>query len=129
MRKPSSSEVADPEEPSGADGWLTRPRTSALALMAMTALAFYLCWKMMQPFVPALAWALALAILGYRLHHRLAQRMRNRNASAGLATLAMIVFIAVPVAVIAPSAASKMKDAWDNLRSESVQSKGRQRHT
>lgn len=122
MSKPSSPEAVDLEERTR-PGWLTRRRTSALALIVVTVLAFYLCWKLMQPFVPALAWALALAILGYRLHHWLAGRIANRNVSAGLATAALIVFIAVPVAVTAPSVASKVKEGWESLRSESIQSR------
>lgn len=102
-------------------GWLTRSRSSALVLMAMTAVAFYLCWRMTEPFVPALAWALALAILGYRLHRWLTQRIRNPNACAALATAFMVLFIAVPIAATAPSVAGSIKDGWETLRSESIQ--------
>jgi predicted PurR-regulated permease PerM len=122
MPKPSSSEAANPEEQNDA-GWLTRARTSALVLIVITALALYLCWKLTQPFVPALAWALALAIIGYRLHQWLARRISGRNVSAGLATAALIMFIAVPIAATAPSVAGKVKDGLENLRSESVQSR------
>lgn len=116
-------DAAGPEEQGEAAGWFTRPRTSALVLVVMTALVFYLCWRIIQPFVPALAWALALAILGSRLHRRFTKRIRNRNASAALATAVMVMFIAVPIAATAPTLAGKVKDGWENLRSESVRSR------
>lgn len=116
-------DAAGPEDAGEGAGWFTRPRTSALVLVVMTALVFYLCWRIIQPFVPALAWALALAILGSRLHRRLTKRIRNRNASAALATAVMVMFIAVPIAATAPTLAGKVKDGWENLRSESVRSR------
>jgi predicted PurR-regulated permease PerM len=116
-------DAAGPEEQGEAAGWLTRPRTQALVLAVMTALVFYLCWRITEPFVPALAWALALAILGSRLHRRLTKRIHNRNASAALATAVMVMFIAVPIAATAPTLASKVKDGWESLRSESVRSR------
>jgi predicted PurR-regulated permease PerM len=122
MNKPSSPKAVESDERND-EGWLTRPRVSALALIAITALAFYLCWKMIEPFVPALAWAMSLAILGYRLHRWIGRRIRNSNLSAGLATAVLIVFIAVPIAATAPTVAGKLKDGWESLLSESVQSR------
>ena len=102
-------------------GWLTRRRTSALSLMAATLLVFYLCWKIAQPFVPALAWALALAILGAGLHRWLLRHLHSPAASAGLATALLVFFIAAPVVALAPMVTSKAREGWDNMRSTPVQ--------
>ncbi|MBT2322349.1 AI-2E family transporter [Variovorax paradoxus] len=102
---------------------MTRARTSALALMVATAIALYLCWKMTQPFVPALAWALTLAILGYGVHRRLARRLRRPSLSAGLVTAVLSVLIVVPVAALSPIVVSSAAEGWDSLRSESVRSR------
>ena len=110
-----------PAPPPPAAGWLTRRRTSALALLAVTALALYLCWKITQPFVPALAWALALAIIGSGLHRWLLRRLGHPGLSAGLATAVLIVFIAAPIAVTAPTITAKVREGWEQMRSVSTQ--------
>lgn len=113
--RPASSSAHPP-----ARGWLTRRRTSALSLMAATLLVFYLCWKIAQPFVPALAWALALAILGTGLHRWLLRRLHHRGASAGLATAVLIFFIAAPVIALSPVLAGKAREGWDSMQSTPV---------
>ena len=103
-----------------ARGWLTRRRTSALSLMVATLLVFYLCWRIAQPFVPALAWAVALAILGTGLHRWLLRRLHHPAASAGLATAVLIFFIAAPVVALSPVVAGKAREGWDSMQSTSV---------
>jgi len=44
-------------------GWGSRSDIHPLARMAATALGVYLCYRMALPFVPALTWALALAVV------------------------------------------------------------------
>jgi len=102
-------------------GWLTRRRTAALGLVTATALVFYLCWRIAQPFVPALAWALALAIVGHGLHRWLLRHLRHRGASAAVATGVLILFIAAPVLGLAPLLGTKMKEGLDAMRSTPVQ--------
>lgn len=102
-------------------GWLTRRRTAALGLVVATALVFYLCWRIAQPFVPALAWALALAIVGRGLHRWLQRHLRHRGASAAVATGVLILFIAAPVLATAPMLGTKLKEGLDAMRSTPVQ--------
>jgi predicted PurR-regulated permease PerM len=40
------------------------------ALLLLTGLALYLCWLLAQPFLTAIAWALALAVVAHPLHRR-----------------------------------------------------------
>jgi len=67
------------------EGWLSRERALAVVLAAATALAFYLCYRLARPFLPALAWALALAVVAHPLHAWIARRVKNANVAAGLA--------------------------------------------
>ncbi len=41
-------------------GWLTRERALTLVLLIATAIAFYVCYQLMLPFLPALAVTIAL---------------------------------------------------------------------
>ncbi len=121
MTVPSAHETVDhAAAPEPENGWFTRARTSALALMGITALALYLCWKMVEPFVPALAWALTLAILGAEAHCRLAARFGRPSLAAGLVTAVLCVLVVAPIAAFAPSAVDSAREGWDSLRSEPV---------
>ena len=55
---PLTKPVIDPS----ANDWGTRSHVQTLLLMAATALGIYLCSLLAAPFLPALAWALALAV-------------------------------------------------------------------
>ena len=46
---------------SSTDGWSSRNHISMLVLLAATSIGIYLCYRLAEPFLPALAWALALA--------------------------------------------------------------------
>jgi predicted PurR-regulated permease PerM len=89
--------------PSGASptpGWLSRERALALALLAATAVTFYLCYRIVQPFLPALAWALALAVVASPFHRALARRIRRPGLAAGLAVATVTFLIIGPVALV-----------------------------
>jgi predicted PurR-regulated permease PerM len=79
-----------------ARGWLSRERALILVLMAATAVALYICYRLVQPFLPALAWALALGVVGHPLHRWLARRIRRPNVAAGVAVILMAVAIVGP---------------------------------
>jgi len=71
--------VSHPGPPRSTDGWFSRERVLALTLLGATVLVFYVCYLLVQPFLPALAWALALAVIAYRL---LLDRRRASRCSA-----------------------------------------------
>jgi len=101
------------------------PATSArlaptIALAILTAIVFFLCWRMTQPFVPALVWAAALAIVSDRLHRCIARRVARPNLSAALTTAVLVVVIALPTFALAPLMVDKARDGWEHLRSPEV---------
>jgi predicted PurR-regulated permease PerM len=77
-------------------GWLTRERALVLVLIAATAIAFYVCYRIAQPFIPAIVWATALAIIAYPLHGWILSRINRPNIAAGIT-----VFV-VGLAIIGP---------------------------
>jgi predicted PurR-regulated permease PerM len=82
-------------------GWMSRERVVALALLAATALALYTCYRIVQPFLPALAWALALAVVVHPLHAAVSRRVRRRSVAAGLTVLVAGIAIVVPTVFVA----------------------------
>jgi predicted PurR-regulated permease PerM len=81
-------------------GGLTRERLLVFTLMAATAVAFYFCYLIARPFLSALAWALALAIIAHPLHAWIAQRLRHPNLAAAV-TVVIVIFAVVAPAVFA----------------------------
>ena len=53
-----------------------------IAVLAATAIALYLCWLMLRPFIGVLAWAVVLVIVFYPVHQRLAVRFKRPGISA-----------------------------------------------
>lgn len=87
-------------KPAISDGWVTRERALVVVLAVATAVAIYLCMTMTRPFLPALAWALALAIVARPLHEWIVARVPNGDAGAGLAVALVSALIVVPALAV-----------------------------
>src|ERR1035437_9240516 len=64
-------------------GWFSRERVLLLTLGLATLLALYLCYLIVQPFIPAVAIAVAAAVASKRPQKWLARRLRRRRAPGG----------------------------------------------
>ena len=82
--------------PSASEEEVHLSRPPALALAVLTLAAAVLCYLILRPFVPALAWALALAVVGHPVQRWLERRVRP-SLAAGLAVLALGIAIVAPV--------------------------------
>lgn len=87
--------------PGGDPGLGSHRQVHMLLLMAFTVAGLYLCYRLAAPFVPALAGALALAVLFSPVHRRLERRLGNGNIAAGLCVLVAALLVVVPVTLIA----------------------------
>jgi predicted PurR-regulated permease PerM len=77
-------------------GWMTRERGLTLVLAAATGLAFYVCYRLALPFLPAVTWALALAVVAHPLHERIAGRIKSPDAAAGTAIALVAALVVTP---------------------------------
>ena len=100
----------------------TTPVLRAVALSALTALAIYLCWKMLAPFVPAFTWAAALAVACAPLRRWLFARMPRALASV-LIILLILAVIAVPMTFVVRQLVEESLKAQSLLQS-SIQADG-----
>jgi predicted PurR-regulated permease PerM len=82
------------------NGWFTRERVLVLALVVVTAGAFYLCYKLALPFIPAIAWALAIAVVAHPLHDWLHRRLRRKSLAAGLSVVLVTALILAPAVFV-----------------------------
>ena len=69
-------------------------------LLAATAVALYLCWSMLQPFVEVVLWAVVLVIVFFPVHRRIRARVGSPGWSAVLSCLLVIFVILVPLTLL-----------------------------
>ena len=100
MTDMTASEPSPPVREDSSD-WDSRSHVHALVMMAATVVGLYLCYRMAAPFVPALAWALALAILLAPLQRRLEPRLRSPGLAAGVLVLLVGVVLVLPAMLVA----------------------------
>jgi predicted PurR-regulated permease PerM len=82
-------------------GWAERS-FPGLVLLSLTAFALFLCYLMARPFITSLAWATALAVLGWPIQRWLARRLRSRSVAALCAVFALAVLLILPAVMLAP---------------------------
>ena len=75
--------------------WGSRRHVETLVLLIATALALYFCARLAAPFLPALVWALALAVLFAPLQRWLESQLRYPSlaASISVAAIGLIVMV------------------------------------
>src|SRR3712207_8109863 len=71
-----------------------------IGLLLATFVALYLCWKMLQPFVEVVLWAVVLVIVFFPVHRRIKARVGSPGWSAVLSCLLVIVVILVPLTLL-----------------------------
>jgi predicted PurR-regulated permease PerM len=68
-----------------------------LSLLAITAIALYLCWRMIEPFFLVIVWAAVLAIVSYPVYRRLIRWGRRPTTSAILTTIFVVLTLIIPL--------------------------------
>ena len=104
MNEPETATTPAPK----AGDWDSPGHVHALVLLAVTGVGIYLCLWMAAPFVPALAWALALAVLFAPLQRWLESRFNRPGLAATVCVLVAGVLIAVPALFVADRIAGEI---------------------
>src|SRR5215218_8242919 len=81
-----------------------------VGLWAATAVALYLCWKMLQPFVEVVLWAVVLVIVFFPVHRRIKARVGSPGWSALLSCLLVIFVILVPLTLLTFAVVNELSD-------------------
>ena len=84
-----------------AKDWGSLSHIHTLVLMAVTVGGLYFCYLLAVPFVPVLAWALALAILFAPLYRWIESKVKRPNVAAMICVLIVGVIVVVPVMFVA----------------------------
>jgi predicted PurR-regulated permease PerM len=81
-----------------------------VGLLVATAVALYLCWKMLQPFIEVVLWAVVLVIVFFPVHRRIQARVGSPSWSALLSCLLVIFVILVPLTLMASAVVNEISD-------------------
>jgi predicted PurR-regulated permease PerM len=94
---------------------------SALRLGA-AFLSVYLCYLILEPFIPLVLWGAIIAVAIYPLHLKLAARIGDRiKLSATLMTLLGLMFLIVPLVVLTDSLVTSSMSLAENISEGDVQ--------
>ena len=88
----------------------------SLGLLVIFAIAAYLCWLVIQPFVGVLMWAVVLVVVFYPAHRRLAAWTGNPGTAAALSTLLVILTILLPVIGVTFAVARELRGAVEHVQ-------------
>jgi predicted PurR-regulated permease PerM len=98
-----------------ASDWGSPVHVHALVLMVLTGAGIYVCYLLAAPFFPALAWALALAVLFAPVHRWLESKVKHRNLAAALCVLVVVLVVAVPAMFMAERIASEVASGAETV--------------
>ncbi len=88
-----------------------------IALAACLLIALFLCWRMVQPFITVLLWAVVLATVFMPVHSRIDGRLQRPSLSAAISTLLVVVVIVLPVTLITIAVVGEVRDLASRLDS------------
>jgi predicted PurR-regulated permease PerM len=80
--------------------WGSRSHVQALVLIVATGIGIYLCYRLALPFLPALVWALALAVLFTPFHRWLESKLKRPSLAAAISVLMVGLIVAVPATFV-----------------------------
>ncbi len=92
-----------------------------IGVLVATAIALYLCWLMLRPFITVLEWAAVLVIVFYPIHTRLARKIKRRGLSALLSSLLVIVILVLPLTFLTMALVNELSSTARNLPAQVAQ--------
>jgi len=97
-----------------------------IAVLAVTAIALYLCWLMLRPFMGVLAWAIVLVIVFYPIHKRIGSRIARRSWSALLSCLLVVLIVVLPLTLVTMAVIHEFNKVAPNLPTQLSELSSRQ---
>lgn len=82
--------------PPPSDGWFTRERVLTLALILATLLALYVCFRIVEPFIPPIAFALAFVVATQKPYQWLRRNLPSDTLAATIAVILALLLIIGP---------------------------------
>ena len=94
-----------------------------MARFSATVIALYVCALLVRPFLPAVTWALALAVVTHRLYDWLSTRIDSENLTAGVAVFLVTVLIVAPAVWVTDQIVDQATQVIKEVQAGTVQEK------
>jgi predicted PurR-regulated permease PerM len=98
--------------------WEGLPLIRAFALLVATLIGVYVCYLLVLPFLPALAWALTIAVLAAPLQRRLERWLKNPNLSAMLSVATLALVVGVPMIFVGQQLVTELSNGVAALQKQ-----------
>ena len=100
------------------EDWGSRAHVHTLVMFAITLIALYLSYRMTAPFLPALAWALAITLLVLPVHRLLEARLSRPGVAAAITVFASAVTVVAPIVLLSSSLITETADVTQSLQAQ-----------
>jgi predicted PurR-regulated permease PerM len=106
--------------PSGVSGqaWRSNSPTQAPAPPKRSIMRIYLCFRLTEPFLPALTWALALAVVGYPVHRWMQKCIRHPSIAAGITLTIILIVIVVPTVWVGHQIGTQVAESFEAVKEQ-----------
>ncbi len=92
-----------------------------LALAGITFALIGLCYLLAVPFLPAITWAVALAIIAWPLHRWISHHIRRPMLAALLSAAMVVMLVVVPTILVTVQLAREASDIAQQVQQESAE--------
>ncbi|HRK31369.1 MAG TPA: AI-2E family transporter, partial [Tepidisphaeraceae bacterium] len=87
-----------------------------IALLVFTAIAVYLSWLIIAPFIEVIIWSAVLAVVSYPVYLRWRKRGRGPAVAAFLTTTFVVLVIVVPLALVGTMLVKQVPQAINSVQ-------------
>jgi predicted PurR-regulated permease PerM len=95
---------------------LSRDRLLTIVLIIATAFGVIGCVILVAPFVPALVWALALAVVAHPVHDWMTRRVQRPGLAAGLAVAVITICLLAPTIFVAQQVGQQATEGFKRIQ-------------
>jgi predicted PurR-regulated permease PerM len=104
-----------------------RDQLKLLVLVIITLIALWICFLLLKPFMPALVWGLALAVVSWPLHQALMRRWKKRPTLVAALSVGIVALVLViPLTLLTQQLISEASQAVQFIRAPETREKARQ---
>ncbi len=95
-----------------------RDRVLLAFLGVITVIGVFLCYRLASPFLPALTWAVALAVVAHPLHAWITRRLEHRTLAAALSVVVVATIVVLPLAFVVQQVTQETSVIFDRLKAD-----------
>lgn len=112
QQKPNFAVISKREE-----RW-PRKQLLPIVLFIVTSIAIVICYLIARPFLPTLAWALALTIVAHPMHKLIQRWVKNKSLAAVLTVLVVAILVVAPAIFAMKRIAIEAAHGWQLIQAE-----------